>query len=99
MKDERGLYYYPAPQNTRIRMYVREQFGTVEFRMHDLDKPEFWERHGWIPYEEIEMAAAHYKENRRGADPMALYDLNVAQRLIVDEGPGASATASTPASS
>ena len=86
MKDERGLYYYPAPQNTRIKMYVREQFGTVEFRMANLDFPEVWERHGWLPYEEIEMAAALYKERGRGQDPLVLYDLNVARRLIGDDG-------------
>lgn len=86
MKDERGIYYYPAPQNNRIRMYVRESFGIVEFRMHNLDYPEVWERHGWIPFEEIEMAAQLYKERGRGADPMALYDLGVAKRLLADEG-------------
>jgi len=88
MKDERGLYYYPAPQNTRIKMYVREQFGTVEFRMHNHDYPEVWERHGWMPFEEIEAAAQMYKERGRDANPMLLYDLNVATRLIADEGPG-----------
>jgi len=86
MKDERGLYYYPAPQNTRIKMYVRERFGTVEFRMANLDFPEVWERHGWVPYEEIEMAAELYKERGHGQNPLILYDLNVAKRLIADEG-------------
>ena len=88
MKDERGLYYYPAPQNTRIRMYVREQFGTTEFRMFNADYPEVWEKHGWIPYEEIEMAAQMYKDRGRDANPMLLYDINVANKLLQDERDG-----------
>jgi len=84
MKDERGLYYYPVPQNTRIKMYVREQFGMVEFRMANLDFPEVWERHGWIAYEQIEMAAERYKERAQGRNPLVLYDLDVAKRLIAD---------------
>ena len=93
MKDERGIFYYPAPQNHRIHMYVRESFGSVEFRMYNADYPEVWERHGWIPYEEIELAADEYKRRGRNADPMLLYDLDVAKRLIIDEGPGLSAGA------
>lgn len=85
MKDADGLYYYPAPQNTRIRMYVRERFGTVEFRMRNDDYPEIWDRHGWRPYEEIQDAAALYKERRRGSDPLVLYDLNVARELLSRE--------------
>ena len=89
MKDERGLYYYPAPQNKRIRMYVREQFGTVEFRMANADYPEVWEKHGWLPYEEIEMAAQMYKDRGRDVNPMLLYDIGVAKQLIQDSGSGA----------
>ena len=86
MKDQNGLYYYPAPQNTRIRMYVREQFGVVEFRMSNVDYPEIWEKHGWMPFEEIEMAAQMYKDRGRDANPMLLYDINVATKLLQDEG-------------
>ncbi|GFK95207.1 hypothetical protein NNJEOMEG_03065 [Fundidesulfovibrio magnetotacticus] len=86
MKDERGLYYYPAPQNTAIRMYVRESFDVIEFRMFNREYPEVWERHGWIPYEEIEMAAEMYKQRGRGTNPLELYDLDVARRLLIDEG-------------
>ncbi len=86
MKDLRGLYYYPAPQNTRIRMYVREQFGTVEFRMFNADYPEVWEKHGWMPFEEIEMAAQMYKDRGRDVNPMLLYDITVAKQLLQDSG-------------
>ncbi len=88
MKDQLGLYYYPAPENHRIRMYVRERFATVEFRMWNADYPEVWERHGWIPFEDIQAAAALYKEKGRGTDPMLLYDLNVAKRLVADDAAG-----------
>lgn len=86
MHDERGHYYYPAPENKRIRMYVRKSFGAVEFRMHNLDLPEVWERHGWVPYEEIQRAAAMYKERGRNADPLLLYDMRIAEELLREAG-------------
>ena len=41
MKDSQGIYYYPNPADKRVRMYVRESFGQVEFRQafHDLVEP------------------------------------------------------------
>lgn len=86
MKDELGLYYYPAPQNKRIRMYVRHSFGAVEFRIKNDDIPEVWDRHGWVSFEEITQAAAKYKERGRGLDPMLLYDLAVAEKLLSEAG-------------
>jgi hypothetical protein len=88
MKDDQGLYYYPAPQNKRIRMYVRQRFGSVEFRMKNDDLPEVWERHGWVSFDELQQAAAKYKERGRELNPMLLYDLDVATKLLRDEGGG-----------
>ncbi len=86
MKDEHGLYYYPAPQNHRIRMYVRESFGSIEFRMMNLDYAEVWEKHGWIGFEELERAAQMYKERGRGTNPLQLYDMDVARTLLAENG-------------
>jgi hypothetical protein len=85
MKDELGLYYYPNPQRTETRMYVRRFGGRVEFRMWDRDTADVWERHNWLPYAVIERAAAMFKASGKEADPTALYDLAVAERLLADE--------------
>ena len=50
MQDEKGLYYYPNPQNKRVRMYVREEGGEVFFRLWNQDDPELFEDHGWVPW-------------------------------------------------
>ena len=50
-------------------MYVRLSFGAVEFRMRNDDVPEFWERHGWVAYDEILNAAKLYKERGPGPEP------------------------------
>ncbi|WP_027183642.1 hypothetical protein [Desulfovibrio inopinatus] len=84
MKDQRGHYYYPAPQNRKVKMYVRRQFDQIEFRLHNDDYPEVWEKHNWVPYDEIKSAAEKYKERGRNADPLQLYDLDVASRLLND---------------
>ena len=86
MKDSLGIYYYPNPADKRVRMYVRESFGQVEFRLWNREHPEIWERHDWIPYADIEAAAAEYKKRGAGADPLVMYDVNVAKRLLADEG-------------
>lgn len=85
MKDSLGLYYYPAPAEKRVRMYVRRRFGQVEFRLWNSEHPEIWERHDWIPYDAIEEAAAEYRKRKAGVDPLEMYDLQVAERLLVDE--------------
>ncbi|WP_147818758.1 hypothetical protein [Salidesulfovibrio onnuriiensis] len=86
MKDERGIYYTPSLQDPGTRMYVRENQGQVEFRLWNPYHPEAWEKHGWLPYAVIEAAAEKYKERGTDRNPLALYDLAVAKRLIEDEG-------------
>jgi hypothetical protein len=86
MKDTLGIYYYPNPTEKRVRMYVRVSFGQVEFRLWNSDHAEIWERHDWIPYPDIEAAAEEYRKRGSGVDPLELYDLNVAKRLLADEG-------------
>jgi len=51
MKDERGKYYYPFPQNKKVRMYVQETDGMIHFRLWNSDDTKLWEEHDWIPYE------------------------------------------------
>lgn len=82
MQDERGLYYYPDPSSKKARVYVREQSGSIEFRLWQQDLPEIWEKHEWIPLEIIQNAARMYKEMGRDADPMLLYDGAVARALL-----------------
>lgn len=80
MKDKRGLYYYPFPQNKRVRMYVREAEGTVWFRLWNADDPELWEEHGWVPYGAIKQAAAMSGNNN--FNPNQAYDIQMAEMLI-----------------
>lgn len=83
MQDERGLYYYPDPNNRRARVYVRQGKGeSVEFRLWQADHPEVWEKHEWIPIEIIRNAAAMYSSMGREVDPMLLYDESVARALL-----------------
>lgn len=46
MKDDKGIFYYPFPQNRRVRMYVRQSGGTLEFRMWNADDPVLWGKRG-----------------------------------------------------
>jgi len=85
MKDEQGAYYYPNPAEKRVRMYVRERYGDVEFRLWNQEHSEIWERHDWLPYDAIEEAAREYAKRGSGADPLEMYDINVAKRLLADE--------------
>ncbi len=87
MKDDRGLYYYPSMQNKNTRMYVRENNGQVEFRLWSSEQPEAWEQHKWLPMDVIRQAAEMYKEKGSDRNPLALYDLDVATRLIRDDKP------------
>ena len=83
MKDERGLYYYPFPQNKKVRMYIREDQDSVCFRLWQADDSQLWIEHGWVPYEAIRQAAAMH---RRGSfDPDTAYDINVARALLKDD--------------
>jgi len=84
MKDERGLYFYPFLQNKRVRMYVREDQGTVCFRLWNADDPVLWMEHGWVPYEALQQASAKY--NKKGFDPNKAYDIDVARVLLKEDG-------------
>jgi hypothetical protein len=86
MEDERGLYYYPYPQNKRVRMYVRRQGTDVCFRLWNTDDPDLWVQHGWIPYDAIRKAATMY--DKKGAfDPDHTYNLDIAEALLKEKGP------------
>ncbi|MFO7929915.1 MAG: hypothetical protein ACQETG_01645 [Thermodesulfobacteriota bacterium] len=86
MKDERGLYYFPFPQNKKVRMYVRQSGETFEFRMWNADDPAMWEQHGWVSWEAIEQAAAMY--SGKDFDPRQAYDLRLARALIKEDTGG-----------
>jgi len=80
VKDDRGLYYYPFPQNKRVRMYVREADGNILFRLWNTDDPGLWDEHGWVPYDAIKQAASMHKHKK--FDPNQAYDINVAKMLL-----------------
>jgi hypothetical protein len=71
VKDEKGLYYYPSMQTHDVRMYVRAtEAGDIEFRMWHKSMPE------------VKAAADMYDHPDR--NPVALYDLDIAKRLIAE---------------
>ncbi len=82
MQDDRGCYYYPFPQDKKIRMYVRMVEKQVEFRLWNSDDPMIWEKHKWIPMEAIRQAAALYDKDK--PDPLQLYDIQVAEAVLRD---------------
>lgn len=81
MKDDRGKYYYPFPQNKRVRMYVQEEGGSVYFRLWNSDDIQLWDDHGWIPYEAIKQAQAMY-EQKNDFNPNQAYDLETAKAVL-----------------
>lgn len=83
MKDGNGLYYYPFPQNKRVRMYIRAKFNDIEFRMWNQDDPKMWEAHDWVPYAAIEQAKPMYKGGP--FDPDKAYDIATARALLADD--------------
>ena len=88
MQDDKGLFYYPFPQNKRVRMYVKDEDGNLWFRLWSADDPKLWEDHGWVPYSSIKRAKAMYKgqgKDKQAFDPDKAYDPEVA-RLILKEG-------------
>ena len=85
MKDKIGIYYYPNAGNKRVRMYVREKNGEVEFRMRNQDDPSIWNDHGWVPFSAIQQAKVLYA-GRGQFDPEKAYDLQIAHVLIRDGG-------------
>jgi hypothetical protein len=84
MRDSRGVYYYPFPQNKRVRMYVRPADSDIEFRLWNQDDPQMWEQHGWVPHEAIEKAKGMYQGGR--FDPNRAYDVNLAKAALEDAG-------------
>ncbi|MBW2591708.1 MAG: hypothetical protein JRE58_01680 [Deltaproteobacteria bacterium] len=82
MKDKRGLYYYPFPQNKRVRMYVEQQQGEIVFRMWNEDDTEMWKEHGWVAYRAIKLASKMYSGKENGFDPDNAYDIEAARALI-----------------
>lgn len=85
MKDELGLYYYPSLQSRETRMYVRENEGIVEFRLWSKENPEIWKAHEWLPYDVVAKASEMYRERGSDRNPLALYDLEIAKKLIKDD--------------
>jgi len=83
MKDDKGLYYHPQPQNKHVRMYVRKFGSEVQFRLWNQDIPELWEEHGWVPYEAIQQATKMYGD--KSFKPGHVYDINVAEGLLEEE--------------
>ena len=81
MKDELGRYYYPFPQNKKVRMYVQEEGDNIYFRLWNSEDPKLWEEHGWIPYEAIKQAEAMY-ERKDVFKPNQAYDLEIAKAVL-----------------
>ncbi len=86
MKDDRGRYYHPQPQNKHVRMYVRKFGSEIQFRLWNQDLPELWEEHGWVAYEAIQQAAKMYAG--KAINPVEVYDIDVAEALLKDDGVG-----------
>ncbi|NER04641.1 MAG: hypothetical protein F6K17_19520 [Okeania sp. SIO3C4] len=84
MQDDRGFYYTPSLQEPETRMYVRKNDGSIEFRLWNPHHPEVWDKHQWLPYEVIKNAADMYRQMNKDRNPMALYDIEIARRLIAD---------------
>jgi hypothetical protein len=80
VKDERGLYYYPFPQNKRVHMYVREAEGTIWFRLWNAEDQKLWDEHGWLPYDAIREATKIYQGG--DFDPERAYDLELAKAVL-----------------
>jgi hypothetical protein len=74
------MYYFPFPNNKRVRMYVRQQTDEPEFRLWNQDDDQMWEQHGWMPYSAIVQAKAVYKGGP--FDPDRAYDIEAANALI-----------------
>ena len=82
MRDEKGLYYYPFPQNKSVRMYVRDKDGAVWFRLWNADDLKLWDEHGWVPYEAVKQAQVLYDGG--SFDPAQAYDL-ISAKALIDE--------------
>lgn len=83
MKDDRGIYYYPFPQNRQVRMYVREADGTLWFRLWNEADPALWDDHGWLPWDAVQQAMA--LRTPRDFDANRAYDPEVARAVLASE--------------
>ena len=83
MRDDKGLFYYPFPENKRVRMYVKSEDDMIWFRMWNRDDEKLWEQHDWVPWGAIKKAMGMYKV--KDFDPHKAYDIEVA-KLILKEG-------------
>ena len=58
MKDKNGLYYYPFPNNKKVRMYVSKRNDDVCFRLWNQDE-QGWTKHVLqTPFQSVVGAAA-----------------------------------------
>ena len=80
MKDSIGHYYYPNPNNKKIRVYVQKQNEDICFRLWNQDDPKLFEEHGWVPHEAILAAAKMYEG--KAFDPKQTYDIDLAKALL-----------------
>ena len=80
MKDDRGRYYFPFPQNKRVRMYVRKVDTEIEFRLWNQDDLQLWESHGWVPYDAVIQASSMYAG--KAFNPSQTYDLTLAKETL-----------------
>ncbi len=83
MEDQRGRFYYPYPDNHRVRMYVRKVGDDICFRLWHAEDPELWKRHRWVPFDAIRQASAMYQG--KGFDPATAYDMRVAAELLSED--------------
>jgi hypothetical protein len=87
MQDDKGVYYYPYPDNKKTRMYIKKSQGVIWFRLWSKEIPELWDEHGWIPYDAILKASGIYKKKGPdNFDPRRAYDIEVAKSLLNDKG-------------
>jgi len=86
MKDEQGIFYYPFPQNKKVKMYVQEIEETICFRLWNAEDPDLWKEHGWIPYDAILKAQAMYQQ-KNDFDPKRAYDLDIAKAVLKESLP------------
>ena len=80
MKDRKGVYYYPYPQNKRVKTYVRRFGNNIEFRLWNEDDQNLWEEHGWVSHDAIIQANKLF--NKKAFDPNQVYDVQVAKALL-----------------
>jgi hypothetical protein len=83
MKDHRGIYYYPFPQNKRVKMYVRRFGDDIEFRLWNQDDTDLWEEHGWVSYDAVVLAANRFDKTK--FNPDQAYDIEVARAILRED--------------